>query len=68
MYMSKLMSNRRAASRVSQTPSPAGSVAGSVAATIPPDMGTTSVSLVMPFGPTVLGNVIVLGEFLEDLF
>ncbi|KAB2604662.1 hypothetical protein D8674_037982 [Pyrus ussuriensis x Pyrus communis] len=47
--MSNLISNRRAASRVNQTPSPT----DSVAATSPPDMSTTSVSSVLPFSPTV---------------
>ncbi|TQD89628.1 hypothetical protein C1H46_024763 [Malus baccata] len=47
--MSNFISNRRAASSVSQTPSPAGS-----AATIsPPDMAMKGAPLVMPFGPTV---------------
>ncbi|KAB2625813.1 hypothetical protein D8674_017473 [Pyrus ussuriensis x Pyrus communis] len=47
--MSNIISNHRAANRVSQTPSPT----ANATATIPPDMGTTSVSPVTPFGPTV---------------
>ncbi|TQE11738.1 hypothetical protein C1H46_002580 [Malus baccata] len=45
--MSNLISNCRAASKVSQ----ASSSTGSAAATSLPDMGTTGVSPVMPFGP-----------------
>ncbi|KAB2608929.1 hypothetical protein D8674_012097 [Pyrus ussuriensis x Pyrus communis] len=47
--MSNLISNHRAASRVSQTPSPA----VNAATTSPPNMGTTDVPPVTPFGPTV---------------
>ncbi|KAB2604175.1 hypothetical protein D8674_039663 [Pyrus ussuriensis x Pyrus communis] len=47
--MPNLISNHQAASTVNQTPSPA----GSVAATSPPNMGTTNMSSVLPFSPTV---------------
>ncbi|TQD71943.1 hypothetical protein C1H46_042520 [Malus baccata] len=47
--MLNLISNRRTASKVSQTPSPV----GSVATTSPLDMGTTGVPLVTPFDPTL---------------
>ncbi|KAB2597321.1 hypothetical protein D8674_000241 [Pyrus ussuriensis x Pyrus communis] len=44
-----LISNHRAASRGSRTPSPG----SSIAAISTPDMGTTGVPLVTPLGPTV---------------
>ncbi|TQD94938.1 hypothetical protein C1H46_019484 [Malus baccata] len=47
--MSNLISNRRAASRGSQTPSPG----GSATTTSRPNMGTTSVPSIMPLGPTI---------------
>ena len=47
--MSNLISNRWVASWVTQTPSPA----RSAVATSPPDLDMTSVSPVLPFGPTV---------------
>ncbi|RXI09395.1 hypothetical protein DVH24_034012 [Malus domestica] len=47
--MSNLISNHRAASRRSQTPSPG----GSVATISTPNIGTTGVPPVTPLGPTV---------------